>query len=106
MHIIEEKRIYQNEERYIDIKQELRDSIQFSLLVEIQSDKFLEYQKDLIEEFVGNFIETIQNAEDVYDDDAVRINCENSLQELNTKLKEFADKVRDVDFFPDRKSVV
>ncbi len=100
MHILEEKKLYQSEERYINIQQQLRDNIQFSLVVEIQSEKFVEYQKDLIQEFVADFVETIQNAEDIYDNDSVRVKCENALQELNTKLKTFADKVRDIEFFP------
>jgi len=100
MHIIEDKKIYQDTERYIDIKQNLRDGIQFSLLVEFQSEKFIEYQKDLIQEFVADFVDVIQNSEDIYDNDDIRTKCETSLQELNTKLKAFADKVRDIEYFP------
>lgn len=99
MHILEEKKIYQDTDRYIDIQQQLRDGIQFSLVVEIQSEKFVEFQKDLINEFVADFVDWIQNAEDIYDNDSIRLKCENSLQELNTKLKTFADKVRDIEYF-------
>ncbi|MDD3262517.1 MAG: hypothetical protein PHR61_01615 [Candidatus Absconditabacteria bacterium] len=99
MHILEEKKIYQDADRYIDIQQQLRDGIQFSLVVEIQSEKFIEFQKDLINEFVADFVDGIQNAEDIYDNDSIRLKCENSLQELNTKLKTFADKVRDIEYF-------
>jgi len=57
MHILEEKKIYQDTDRYIDIQQQLRDGIQFSLVVEIQSEKFVEFQKDLINEFVADFVD-------------------------------------------------
>ncbi len=100
MHILEEKKIYQDSERYIDIQQQLHDGIQFSLIVEIQSEKFIEFQKDVINEFVADFVDWIKNSEDIYDNDAIRIKCENALQELNTKLKTFADKVRDIEYFP------
>lgn len=100
MHILEEKKIYQDTERYIDIQQHLRDGIQLSLMVEFQSEKFVEYQKDLLQEFIADFVDTIQNMEDIQDNDEVRVKCENALQELNTKLKTFADKVRDVEYFP------
>lgn len=99
MHIHEDKKIYQEAERYIDIQQELQDGIQFSLMVEFESEKFIEYQKDLIQEFVADFVDTIQNTEETFDNDVVREKCETALQELNTKLKTFADKVRDIDYF-------
>lgn len=100
MHILEEKKIYQDADGYIDIQQHLRDGIQLSLMVEFQSEKFVEYQKDLLQEFIADFVDTIQNMEDIQDNDEVRVKCENALQELNTKLKTFADKVRDVEYFP------
>ena len=55
--ILEEKKIYQDTERYIDIQQQLHDGVQFSLIVEIQSEKFIEFQKDLINEFVADFVD-------------------------------------------------
>lgn len=99
MHVLEEKKIYQDTERYIDTQQHLSDGIQFSLVVEFQSEKFIEYQKDLLQEFVADFVDGIQNVED-HDNDAIRAKCETALQELNTKLKAFADKVRDIEYFP------
>ncbi|HCY20674.1 TPA: hypothetical protein DIC40_02250 [Patescibacteria group bacterium] len=99
MHVLEEKKIYQDTERYIDTQQHLRDGIQFSLVVEFQSEKFVEYQKDLLQEFVADFVDGITDTEE-HDNDAVRAKCETALQELNTKLKAFADKVRDIEYFP------
>lgn len=100
MHILEEKKIYQDSERYVDIQQHLREGMQFSLVVEFQSEKFIEYQKDLLQEFVADFVDGMQNAEDIHDNDEIRTKCETALQELNTKLKAFADKVRDSEYFP------
>jgi len=99
MRILEDKKIYNDVERYIDIQQEISEDIQFSLLVEIQSEKFIEFQKDLIQEFVADFVEEVQNEEDMYDADHIKAKCETALQDLNTKLKVFADKIRDIDYF-------
>jgi hypothetical protein len=61
------------------------------------TDKFLDYQKDLINEFLSEMVDKTSN--DDYEINEVKSNFESSLQNLNTKLKLFADKVRDVDFF-------
>ena len=60
--------------------------------------KFLQYQKDILEEFVADFTNTIKTSEelDVID---IREIFEQHLQLLNTKLKQFAEKVRDVEHF-------
>ncbi len=99
MRILVEKKIYKDNDSYIDIHQKLVDNIEFSLFVEFQSEKFLEYQKDLLQEFVADFVDKIQNNEEAQDNDLIREKCEQALQELNTKLKTFADKVRDVEYF-------
>lgn len=97
MHINEEKKIYTETDKYIDIQQNLQEGIQFKLFVEFPGEKFVDYQKDLIQEFTANFIDDIQNNE--YDGEAIKLKCETGLQDLNTKLKAFADKVRDVEYF-------
>jgi hypothetical protein len=58
----------------------------------------VDYQKDLIQDFVGEVMEKV-GEEESYDIDVVKSHFEIALQNLNTKLKAFADKVRDVDFF-------
>jgi hypothetical protein len=98
MRVLEDKRVYQDTEKYVDIKQHLRDTIQFSLLVEFQSEKFVEFQKDLIQEFIADFVDSLQEVEE-YDTDMIREKSEIALQNLNTKFKDFADKVRDVEYF-------
>ncbi|HCB51896.1 TPA: hypothetical protein DEP21_05030 [Patescibacteria group bacterium] len=97
MQIKEEKKIYAEAEKCIDIHQTLQDGIHFKLFVEFPTEKFADYQKDLIQEFAANFVDTIQNSD--FDIDQVKSQCELSLQDLNTRLKAFADKVRDVDYF-------
>ena len=67
------------------------------MFVGFESDKFLDFQKDLLQEFVAEFKDKIVDED--YDVDHVKNNFEIALQNLNTKLKAFADKVRDVEFF-------
>lgn len=67
------------------------------MFVGFESDKFLDFQKDLLQEFVAEFKDKI--IDENCDVDHVKDNFEIALQNLNTKLKAFADKVRDVEFF-------
>lgn len=97
MQIKEGKKIYNDTERYIDIHKHLKDGIQCKLFVEFPTEKFVEYQKDLVQEFMANLLDDIENNE--YEIDEIRMKCEVALQDLNTKLKAFADKVRDTEYF-------
>lgn len=67
------------------------------MFVGFQSDKFLDFQKDLLQDFVAELKDKI--SDENYDIDAVKNTFEIALQNLNIKLKSFADKVRDIDFF-------
>ncbi len=67
------------------------------MFVGFQSNKFLDFQKDLLQDFVAELKDKIND--DIYDIDTVKNNFEVALQNLNIKLKTFADKVRDVEYF-------
>ena len=97
MQIKESKKIYKEAEHYIDVHKHFKDGIQCKMFVEFPTEKFVEYQKDLIQEFIANLIDDIDSND--YDVDQIKSNCEIALQDLNTKLKAFADKVRDVEYF-------
>jgi virulence-associated protein VapD len=58
----------------------------------------VDYQKDLMQDFIAEVMEKVGEDEE-YDMDVIKAHFEVALQNLNTKLKAFADKVRDVDFF-------
>ena len=92
----EEKKIYSSPDNYIDINQHLRDGMQLRLFTSFTSEKFLEYQKDLIQECIANLVEGLEKEGDT---EYIRSVCEKGLQDLNVKLKAFADKVRDVEYF-------
>ena len=97
MQIKEAKKIYKESEHYIDVQKSFKDGIQCKVFVEFPTEKFIEYQKDLINEFIGDLVDDIESNE--YEPDQIKAKCEQALQDLNTKLKSFADKVRDVEHF-------
>ena len=97
MHLKEKKFLYLNEEHIFNFAEELANGIKIKMFVGFESDKFLDFQKDLLQEFLAEFKDKILHED--YDIDHVKNTFEIALQNLNIKLKAFADKVRDVDFF-------
>lgn len=84
-------------EHVFNFVEELHNGIKVKMFVGFQSDKFLDFQKDLLQDFVAEFKDKI--SEEHYDIDDVKNNFEKELQNLNVKLKAFADKVRDIEYF-------
>lgn len=97
MHLKEKKFLYISEEHVFNFIEELSNGIKIKMFVGFQSDKFLDFQKDLLQDFVAELKDKI--TEENYSVDNIKGDFEVALQNLNIKLKAFADKVRDVDFF-------
>jgi len=98
MQLQEHKKIYIPDEEVFSFQDTLLDNISFKVLVQCSKEKFLQYQKDILEEFVADFTNVVRTSEEL-DTQDIREIFEQSLQLLNTKLKQFAEKVRDVDHF-------
>lgn len=98
MQLQEHKKIYVPDDEIFSFQDTLLDNISFKVFVQCSKEKFLQYQKDILEEFVADFTTVIKTSEelDVID---IRDIFEQNLQVLNTKLKQFAEKVRDVEHF-------
>jgi len=98
MQIQEYKKIYIPDEEIFSFQDTLLNDISFKVFVQCSKEKFLQYQKDILEEFVADFTNIIKSSEelDVID---IREIFEQHLQLLNTKLKQFAEKVRDIEHF-------
>ena len=98
MQLQEHKKVYVPNEEIFSFQDTLLDNISFKVFVQCSKEKFLQYQKDILEEFVADFTNIIKTSEelDVMD---IRDVFEQNLQLLNTKLKQFAEKVRDVEHF-------
>lgn len=98
MQLQEHKKIYVLDEEIFSFQATLLDNISFKVFVQCSKEKFLQYQKDILEEFVADFTNIITTSEEL-DPIDVREIFEQHLQILNTKLKQFAEKVRDVEHF-------
>ena len=62
------------------------------------TDQFLDYQKDLFQDFLGTVIDIIESEENDFID--VKSQFEKALQDLNTKLQAFSDKIKEDITFP------
>ena len=98
MQLQEHKKIYIPNEEIFSFQDTLLDNISFKVFVQCSKEKFLQYQKDILEEFVADFTNIIKTSEEL-DTIDIRDIFEQNLQLLNTKLKQFAEKVRDVEHF-------
>ena len=98
MQLQEHKKIYLSDDEIFSFQDTLLDNISFKVFVQCSKEKFLQYQKDILEEFVADFTNIIRTSEEL-DAEDIRDIFEQSLQLLNTKLKEFAEKVRDIERF-------
>ena len=98
MQLQEHKKVYVPDDEIFSFQDTLLDNISFKVFVQCSKEKFLQYQKDILEEFVADFTNTIRTSEEV-DVIDIRDIFEQNLQLLNTKLKQFAEKVRDVEHF-------
>jgi len=98
MQLQEHKKIYVPDDEIFSFQDTLLDNISFKVFVQCSKEKFLQYQKDILEEFVADFTNIVKTSEelDVID---IRDIFEQNLQLLNTKLKQFAEKVRDIEHF-------
>jgi len=97
MHLKEKKFLYIAEEHVFNFAEEIENGIKIKMFVWFQSDKFLDFQKDLLQDFLAELKDKI--ADENYELDDIKNHFEILLQNLNIKLKAFADKVRDVNFF-------
>lgn len=98
MQIREKKYNYLDQNQQFQFKDKLTNWVQVNTYVVLECEKFLEYQKDLIQDFLADLMEKINT--EVYDEWELKNNLENWLQNLNVKLKLFADKVTDIERFP------
>lgn len=91
------QKLYLDSNQLLEVKDKLSNWVQINLLVAFKTDKFLEYQKEILQDFLANITDVC--SEENYDMDKIRKIFETELQVLNTQLKSFADKVTDIERF-------
>ncbi len=89
--------LYRDSEQYLEIKKELGDWVFLNVVLFFHQRKFLEFQKNLVQDFVANLVEELMI--DSSDFVKVRNVFELKLQELNTQLTTFAEKLEAVEVF-------
>lgn len=77
--------------------QVLANGVQVDFFVQIGSEKFVDYQKELFEEFLANFLNQVANSE--LTENEIELLAETELKKLNDSLLSFAEKLHDMPVF-------
>lgn len=94
---------YGPEHSHVSIHKEVGNNITVHADIVLMSEKFLEYQKTILDEFFAQLFD-LTYSEDVLFDEIID-GFEMLLQALNTKLETFASKITDAPFFDIRGSI-
>lgn len=93
----EKKVLFLDDELSLSFTEELSNWAKIKLFCLFETDKFLEYQKELIQDYIVELKDKIDV--EWMPIEKIKSEFEIALQWLNSKLKLFADKVRDVEYF-------
>lgn len=85
---------YLDSEKVYSFSDQLENQIGIEVYIQIHGEKFVEYQKEILQEFVADFIDQVKDP--ALSSHDIEMLLESQLQTLNTKLQAFADKLRDV----------
>lgn len=85
---------YTDPEKVYLYSNQISDDINLEVYIQIWSEKFVDYQKEIFDEFVADFVDDIKD--NMLTDDEVEKRLEKYLQGLNSKLQAFAEKLRNV----------
>ena len=84
---------YLDADKVYTFSDELDNQIEIKVYIQIHSEKFVEYQKEILQEFVADFTDKAKDVSLSSND--IEMMLEGQLQLLNAKLQSFADKLRD-----------
>lgn len=85
---------YLDPEKVYVFSDQLENDIGIEVYIQIHGEKFVDYQREIIQEFVADFVDQIKDPS--LSSREVEELLEKHLQNLNSKLQAFADKLRDV----------
>jgi len=85
---------YSDPEKVYSYSNQVNDDINLEVYIQIWSEKFVDYQKEIFEEFVADFVDSVNDV--TLTPDEAESKLEKHLQWLNSKLQAFADKLRNV----------
>ncbi len=85
---------YLDPERVYSFSEQFESAIGIEVYLQIHGEKFVEYQKEILQEFVADFVDQVRDTP--LTSKEIEELLEKQLQNLNTKLQAFADKLREV----------
>lgn len=85
---------YIDPEKVYTYSRQINNDINLEVYIQINSEKFTEYQKEIFEDFVADFVDQVKD--EALTPDEVEKKMEEQLAALNKKLQDFANKLRDV----------
>ena len=80
---------YLDADKVYTFSDELDNQIEIKVYIQIHSGKFVEYQKEILQEFVADFTDKAKDVSLSSND--IEMMLEGQLQLLNAKLQSFAD---------------
>lgn len=98
MKLFKNKKFFSDNNNYISFYKDYWDNIFLNADVCFLTDKFLEYQKDLFNEFISDISEKLSYHQD-FTIRQLQSDIEEKLQIMNSKLNTFSEKIHDVEKF-------
>ena len=90
-------REYNDQDKNYRRSQVLSNGVQVEFFIQIGSEKFVDYQKELFEEFLADFLN--QAGEETLSENEIELLAEKELKKLNESLVSFAKKLHDMPVF-------
>lgn len=95
MKVLSETQVYRDLDRTVSLGKSLSNGVEAKLYVQINSEKFIDFQKEIFEDFFGNFLQEVEQT-DLIDSQKLEKLGEEALGLLNQDLLTFADKLHDL----------
>lgn len=99
MKVDQSQHFYNDEQHILQNSEQIENNIYIDMDIALQSDALIDFQKDIFSEYFGFLVDQIKQAKNPEQKEIKKI-FEHTLQELNSKLSIFANKMAKVDYFP------
>lgn len=88
---------YHDQERICRVHESFSNGLTLDFYVQINSEKFVEYQKEIFEECLANFLDQLSDT--ALSAREIELLAERHLKQLNDQLQAFAEKLHDMPAF-------
>lgn len=97
MNAVAHTKEYNDQDKNYRRSELLSNGVQIDFFIQIGSEKFVDYQKELFEEFLASFLN--QAGEPGLSENELELLAEKELKKLNESLVSFAEKLHDMPVF-------